>query len=126
MMQGMLGQAHGPRLYRYGQAAGEQGFFDFIKDKLTNDKLDILNALSGGQIDALKAQMKAKIAAAKGKKPEDVTELEIAEYLAQMPTNNVAAAVKEATERKLGDIATAIVAAAVIGGLFYYLGRRKA
>lgn len=128
MMQGMLGHTAGPRAYRLGYARGadDGGLLDYLKTKLATEKMDLLNVLTGGQVDTLKAQMKEQIAKAKGKKPEDVTDLEIAEYLAQMPTGNVAAAVKEATERKLGDIATAIVAAAVIGGLFYYLGRRKA
>jgi uncharacterized protein HemX len=42
-----------------------------------------------------------------------------------MPTQKVADAVAKATEAKLGTIALAIVAAAVIGGAFYYAGRRR-
>ena len=114
---------------RSGYTAGDDGkdWVTILKEKMGDQgrAAQILDALSGGQLTVLKDQAKAKVAAGKGKLPEDVTELEIAEYLANLPTQGMAEAIERATERKLGDIGKAIVAAAVIGGLFYYLGRRK-
>jgi hypothetical protein len=113
---------------RRGYSAGVP-FFDLLTQKLkdagfpVDTASNLLNA--GDTLGKLKGQIVAEICKQKGKKPEDVTELEITEYLSNMPTQKVADAVAKATEAKLGTIATAIVAAAVIGGTFYYLGRGR-
>lgn len=111
----------------YTAATDGQDWVTILKEKLGQEgrAMQIIDALTGGQLNLLKEQAKAKIAADKGKLPAQVTELEIAEYLANLPTQGVADAVQRATERKLGDIGKAIVAAAVIGGLFYYLGSSR-
>jgi hypothetical protein len=120
--------------FQHGYSATQRrgysaGILDVITDKLkeagfpVDTATNLLNA--GDTLGKLKSQIVAEICKQKGKKPEEVTELEITEYLSNMPTQRVADAVAKATEAKLGTIATAIVAAAVIGGTFYYLGRGR-
>lgn len=113
---------------RKGYSAGTP-FFDLLGQKLKEAgfPVDAVGSIASaaGTVDKVRAQIVSEIAKSKGKKPEDVTELEITEYLANMPTQKVADAVAKATEAKLGTIALAIVAAAVIGGAFYYAGRRR-
>lgn len=91
----------------------------------TNKIKGVVGNLSDSAIVALRERFRSTVAQQLGKKPEDVTDAEILSFIASLPTQQIAQAVKEAASGATEDIGGKIMLGFGLIAAVLLLTRRK-
>jgi len=104
-------------------ASGKTSPAKLLQDA-TNKIQSVAGNLSSAAIAGLRSKFRNTVAQQLGKKPEDVTDAEILSFIASLPTQQIAQAVKESAGGAGDDIGNKVLIGAGLVGLALYFGLR--